>query len=61
MLVCVLSAEFKQHNFDFKYYATFNKLKHIRNKLDLWKYCILYKYGGIYIDMNFNLSKDFNF
>jgi len=51
--------EFIKKHFDFKIYTAYKKLKHIKNKLDLWKYCILYKNGGIYIDLNYNLSKDF--
>ena len=53
-------AEFIRKHFDSKIYTAYIKLKHVKNKLDLWKYCILYKYGGIYIDLNYNLSKKFN-
>jgi mannosyltransferase OCH1-like enzyme len=52
--------EFIRKNFDFKIYSAFTKLKHVKNKLDLWKYCVLYKNGGIYIDLNYNLTNDFN-
>jgi mannosyltransferase OCH1-like enzyme len=52
--------EFIRKNFDFKIYSAYTKLKHIKNKLDLWKYCVLYKNGGIYIDLNYNLTNDFN-
>ena len=52
--------EFIRKHFDSKIYTTYIKLKHIKNKLDLWKYCILYKNGGVYIDLNYNLSKEFN-
>jgi mannosyltransferase OCH1-like enzyme len=52
--------EFIRKNFDSKIYTTYINLKHIKNKLDLWKYCILYKNGGIYIDLNYNLTEEFN-
>ena len=26
-------------------------------KIDLWRYCVLYKYGGIYLDVKFFLCK----
>jgi mannosyltransferase OCH1-like enzyme len=53
-------AGFIRKHFDSKIYTAYTKLKHVKNKLDLWKYCILYKYGGMYIDLNYNLSKEFN-
>jgi|LakMenE22Apr09ns_1017241.scaffolds.fasta_scaffold00005_34 hypothetical protein len=34
-------------------YKAYNNLIPIEYKNDLWKYCILYKYGGIYIDVKF--------
>ena len=34
-------------------HKAYNNLKPIEYKNDLWKYCILYKYGGIYIDVKF--------
>jgi mannosyltransferase OCH1-like enzyme len=30
-------------------------------KADLWCYCILYKKGGIYLDIKFNCVNDFDF
>jgi mannosyltransferase OCH1-like enzyme len=52
--------EFIRKNFEFKVYGAYKKLKNIKNKLDLWKYCVLYKNGGTYIDINYNLTNDFN-
>ena len=52
--------EFIRKNFEFKVYVAYTKLKHIKNKIDLWKYCVLYKNGGIYIDLNYNLTDNFN-
>jgi hypothetical protein len=37
-------------------YNAYNNLIPIEYKNDLWKYCILYKYGGIYIDAKFNCN-----
>ena len=31
-------------------YKLFNKLKHQAHKTDLFRYCILYEHGGIYLD-----------
>jgi mannosyltransferase OCH1-like enzyme len=36
--------------FDIRVYNAYNKLKPIAFKSDLWRLCILYKYGGIYAD-----------
>jgi mannosyltransferase OCH1-like enzyme len=30
-------------------------------KIDLWRYCILYKYGGIYLDVKYFCVNGFNF
>jgi mannosyltransferase OCH1-like enzyme len=30
-------------------------------KIDLWRYCVLYKYGGIYLDVKFFCVNRFNF
>jgi len=38
------------NNYPISVYNTYKSLIPIEYKLDLWKYCILYKYGGIYID-----------
>jgi len=32
----------------------FDKLKPISYKSDLWRLCVLYKYGGVYLDVKFN-------
>lgn len=38
------------NNYPIAVYNTYKSLIPIEYKIDLWKYCILYKYGGIYID-----------
>lgn len=37
-------------NFDIRVFNAYNKLKPLAFKSDLWRLCILYKYGGIYSD-----------
>jgi mannosyltransferase OCH1-like enzyme len=51
--------DFIQDNFDKEIFYTFNKLKLGRCKSDLWRYCILYKYGGIYLDVKYDGVDDF--
>ena len=38
----------------------YNKLNIIVAKVDFWRYLILYKYGGIYLDMDSNIEKSLN-
>lgn len=40
------------NNFSNDIYNSYKSLIPIEYKKDLWKYCILYKYGGIYLDIN---------
>lgn len=48
-----MCSEFIKNNFDDTVIKAYNKLKLIKNKCDLWKYCILYLNGGIYVDIKF--------
>jgi mannosyltransferase OCH1-like enzyme len=50
---------FIQENFDKDVLYTFDKLKPGAYKADLWRYCILYKKGGIYLDIKYNGVNDF--
>jgi hypothetical protein len=45
---------FIQQNFDADVLYSFDKLKPGAYKADLWRYCILYKKGGIYLDIKYN-------
>lgn len=36
----------------------YNKLNIIVAKVDFWRYLILYKYGGIYVDMDSSINKN---
>ena len=38
----------------------YNKLNIIVAKVDFWRYLILYKYGGIYLDMDSSIDKPLN-
>jgi mannosyltransferase OCH1-like enzyme len=45
-------AKFIKNNYPNCVYDAYKSLIPYEYKLDLWKYCVLYKYGGIYIDNN---------
>jgi mannosyltransferase OCH1-like enzyme len=51
--------EFIYNFFDENILYTFDKLKPGAYKADLWRYCILYIYGGIYLDIKFHSSNGF--
>jgi len=51
--------KFIQDNFDKPVVDAFNGLKPGAYKSDLWRYCILYKLGGVYIDVKFYAMKSF--
>jgi hypothetical protein len=42
--------KFMQENFEGEIYDAYKKLPLPVMKADLWRYCIIYKYGGIYAD-----------
>lgn len=52
--------EFIKNNYDINVYNAYNKLKPGAFKADLWRYCYLYKYGGIYCDIKMVFRKSFN-
>jgi hypothetical protein len=41
-----------QSNFDVDVYKSYQKLKPYAYKADLARYCLLYLYGGLYVDLN---------
>jgi len=43
---------FIKNNFDNKVLNAYDKLIPGAYKADLWRYCVLYKYGGVYIDID---------
>jgi len=44
--------QFMQENFDDNVNKAYNKLPMGVMKADLWRYCVIYKYGGIYSDID---------
>jgi mannosyltransferase OCH1-like enzyme len=50
---------FIQENFDNEVLWAFDKLIPGAYKADLWRYCILYKNGGIYLDIKFKCINGF--
>lgn len=54
-----MCAEFIKNNFHDDVYKAFNKLKPGAYKADLWRYCVLYIYGGVYMDIKFQTVEGF--
>ena len=50
--------DYIKNNYDDKVLETYNKLKNKAHKADLFRYCILYKEGGLYMDIKVELIKD---
>jgi mannosyltransferase OCH1-like enzyme len=48
------SAEYIRDNYDQDVMAAFEMLKPGAYKSDLWRYCVLYKTGGVYMDIKYN-------
>jgi mannosyltransferase OCH1-like enzyme len=51
--------DFIHDNYDTDVLNAYNMLIPGAFKADLWRYCILYKYGGIYLDIKYNCINDF--
>ena len=51
---------FVNENFNGEIAECYNKLNIIVAKVDFWRYLVLYKYGGIYLDMDSNIEKPLN-
>ena len=51
---------FIKKNFSYSVFKAYNSLIPTAYKADLWRYCILYKYGGIYGDLTQNLMKNYD-
>lgn len=52
---------FIKNNFDKVILDAFDKLIPGAYKADLWRYCVLYKLGGIYLDIKYKPINDFKF
>jgi mannosyltransferase OCH1-like enzyme len=50
---------FIKNNFNEKVLHAFNKLKPGAYKADLWRYCVLYITGGVYLDIKFKCVNGF--
>jgi hypothetical protein len=55
----IMCRTFIQQNFDADVLYAFDKLKPGAYKADLWRYCILYKKGGIYLDIKYKCVNHF--
>jgi len=55
-LMCI---DFIKDNFDDSVICAYNKLIPTAYKADLFRYCILYKLGGIYLDIKYGCVNDF--
>ena len=51
--------EFIKNNFEEDVLYTYDKLKPCAYKSDLWRYCILYIHGGIYLDIKYQCVNNF--
>uniref|UniRef100_A0A6C0JGL7 Glycosyltransferase n=1 Tax=viral metagenome TaxID=1070528 RepID=A0A6C0JGL7_9ZZZZ len=51
--------EFIKINFNDDILYSYDSLKPGAYKADLWRYCVLYKYGGIYLDIKFQCANGF--
>tara|TARA_B100000902_G_scaffold399214_1_gene469036 strand:- start:2666 stop:3370 length:705 start_codon:yes stop_codon:yes gene_type:complete len=51
---------FVNNNFKGEISECYNKLNIIVAKVDFWRYLILYKYGGIYLDIDSSIEKPLN-
>lgn len=53
--------DFISNNFNGDVLYAYDTLKPGAYKSDLWRYCILYKYGGIYLDIKYKCCNNFKF
>ena len=44
--------DFVKSNYDSEIFNAFEKLKHPVARADMWRYLILFKYGGVYLDID---------
>ena len=53
--------EFIKKHFSEDVLKTYDAIIPAAIKIDLWRYCVLYKYGGIYLDVKYFCVNGFNF
>jgi mannosyltransferase OCH1-like enzyme len=51
--------DFISRNFDVEVLYAYDSLIPGAYKADLWRYCVLYKYGGVYIDIKYQCANGF--
>ncbi len=51
---------FVNQHFNGEISECYNKLNIIVAKVDFWRYLVLYKYGGVYLDMDSSINKPLN-
>ena len=51
--------DFIKNNYPVDVLEAFNKLIPGAYKADLWRYCVLYKLGGIYLDIKYSCVNNF--
>jgi hypothetical protein len=51
--------KFIEKHFDKEILDAYDKLKPLAYKADLWRYCVLYKKGGIYLDIKYQCKPKF--
>jgi mannosyltransferase OCH1-like enzyme len=49
--------DFVYANFDESVISSYKKLNNVVAKVDLWRYLIIYKHGGVYLDMDASIEK----
>lgn len=52
--------QFVKNNFSNYIYDCYSKLNIGAARADIWRYCMLYKYGGVYLDMDAAILKPLN-
>jgi mannosyltransferase OCH1-like enzyme len=52
---------FIKNNFSIDVYNAYNKLIPCAYKADLWRYCVLYINGGVYVDIKYSCTNGFKF
>jgi len=52
--------EFIKDNYDSSVLDVYNNLQNLAHKSDVFRYCYLYKYGGVYLDIKIELIKPLN-
>lgn len=52
--------DFLKNNYGQEYVDKFNNIKRGAHKADLWRYCLLYLHGGVYVDIDLEMLVPFD-